>query len=137
MSDSLPLPSAGPLVIEETCPPRRIHSLLSTKWTSMVLYVLSFGAARTGQMLRCMPGISQKMLTQTLRELERDGLLERTVLQVMPPMVEYALTPLGWRFVEPLRALYAWADENADALDELVGNRRRAEPLTATSPGRG
>jgi len=132
MSDSTPLPSTGPLVVEETCPPRRIHSLLSTKWTSMVLYVLSFGAARTGQLQRSMPGISQKMLTQTLRELERDGLLARTVHQAMPPRVEYELTPLGWRFVEPLRALYAWADQNADALDEWTGNRQRAEQSAAT-----
>nr|BFD44335.1 hypothetical protein FFPRI1PSEUD_58340 [Pseudomonas sp. FFPRI_1] len=126
MSDLTHIPVTGPLVVEETCPPRRIHALLSTKWTSMVLYCLSFGALRTGQLQRSMPGISQKMLTQTLRELERDGLVARTVMQVMPPMVEYSLTPLGWRFVEPLRALYGWADENCDALDELMDNRQRA-----------
>lgn len=125
MSDLTYVPVAGPLIVEETCPPRRIHTLLSTKWTSMVLYCLSFGASRSSQLQRSMPGISQKMLTQTLRELERDGAVARTVLQDMPPRVEYALTPLGWRFVEPLRALYSWAEENADALDELMHNRER------------
>src|SRR5476649_2908929 len=98
-----------PLAISETCMPRRIHTLLAPKWTSMVIYVLSFGALRTGQLQRSMPGVSKKMLTQTLRELEADQLVERKVFQVVPPMVEYSLTERGQRFVEPLLALYDWA----------------------------
>lgn len=100
--------------------------MLSGKWTSMVIYVLSFGPARTGQLQRSMPGISKKMLTQTLRELESDKLLERKVFQVVPPMVEYSLTDLGQRFVEPLLALYGWAVANSDLLDELQRNRELA-----------
>lgn len=112
-----------PLVISETCPPRRIHMLLTPKWTSMVIYVLSFGPLRTGQLQRSMPGISKKMLTQTLRELESDQLLSRKVHQVVPPAVEYSLTELGQRFVEPLLELYDWADRNAALLDTVERNR--------------
>lgn len=113
----------GPLVISETCPPRRIHMLLTPKWTSMVIYVLSFGPLRTGQLQRSMPGISKKMLTQTLRELEADQLLSRKVHQVVPPAVEYSLTELGQKFVEPLLALYDWAEANFVLLDTVERNR--------------
>ncbi|WP_305825778.1 winged helix-turn-helix transcriptional regulator [Massilia brevitalea] len=112
-----------PLVISETCPPRRIHLLLTPKWTSMVIYVLSFGPLRTGQLQRSMPGISKKMLTQTLRELEADQLLSRKVHQVVPPAVEYSLTELGQKFVEPLLALYDWAEANSVLLDTVERNR--------------
>lgn len=112
-----------PLVVYETCPPRRIHFLMAPKWSSMVIYVLSFGPLRTGQLQRSMPGISKKMLTQTLRELEGDQLIVRKVFQVIPPMVEYSLTENGFRFVEPLMALYDWAEQNADLLDEIEKHR--------------
>lgn len=115
-----------PLAISETCPPRRIHALLAPKWTSMVIYVLSFGPLRTGALQRAMPGVSKKMLTQTLRELESDGLIERKVHQVVPPMVEYSLTALGQGFVEPLLVLYGWAEDNAALLDALERNRANA-----------
>lgn len=92
----------------------------------MVIYVLSFGALRTGQLQRAMPGVSKKMLTQTLRELEGDGLIVRTVHQVVPPMVEYRLTALGSSFVEPLMVLYGWAETHAELLDELERNRAAA-----------
>jgi len=112
-----------PLVVCEQCPPRRIHFLLAPKWSSMVIYVLSFGSMRTGQLQRSMPGISKKMLTQTLRELENDRLIARKVHQVVPPMVEYSLTESGQRFVEPLMALYEWAEANASLLDDIQNHR--------------
>jgi len=118
-----------PLAISETCMPRRIHTLLTPKWTSMVIYVLSFGALRTGQLQRAMVGVSKKMLTQTLRELEADGLIERKVHQVVPPMVEYSLTTLGQGFVEPLMTLYSWAESNAGLLDQLEHNRKQSAVL--------
>jgi DNA-binding HxlR family transcriptional regulator len=116
-----------PLIVEENCPPRRIHGLIGPKWTSMVLYTLSFGSLRTGALQRALPGVSKKMLFQTLRELETDGLINRTVFQVVPPMVEYSLTELGQRFVEPLMALYEWAEQNSDLLDELERRRNSQE----------
>lgn len=99
----------------------------------MTLYVLSFGKSRTGELLRSMPGISKKMLTQTLRELERDGLVERKVHHVVPPMVEYDLTPLGQKLTEPLIGLYGWAKANADALDQIEINRLNSETNVSIS----
>ena len=112
----------------EDCAPRRVLALFATKWTSMVLHTLHAqhdGAARTGALLRSLPGISKKMLTQTVREMEQTGLVTRHVESAMPPAVEYRLTPLGRRFVEPVELLYAWGRDNADALDAL-GSRPSA-----------
>ena len=68
---------------------------------------------------RSLPGISKKMLTQTLRDMEASGLLTRHVAGTVPPAVDYRLTALGGRFVEPVELLYAWGRANADALDDL------------------
>ena len=112
----------------EDCAPRRVMEIFATKWTSMVLHTLDArhaGRARTGVLLRSLPGISKKMLTQTVRDLEEAGLVTRHVESTMPPAVEYRLTPLGRRFVEPVELLYAWGRDNADALDQL-GSRPTA-----------
>ncbi|KXG85871.1 winged helix-turn-helix transcriptional regulator [Agrobacterium bohemicum] len=106
----------------EDCAPRRVLELFSTKWTSMILHTLHTlhqGTARTGVLERSLPGISKKMLTQTLKEMERTGLVTRHVHATRPPSVEYCLTPLGNRFIEPVEMLYAWGRDNADALDAL------------------
>jgi len=106
----------------EDCAPRRVLELFATKWTSMVLHTLHArhaGAARTGVLHRSLPGISKKMLTQTVRDLEASGLLSRHIHSTLPPMVEYRLTDLGRRFVEPIELLYGWGRDNADALDQL------------------
>jgi DNA-binding HxlR family transcriptional regulator len=107
---------------EEDCAPRRVLELFSVKWTSMVLHALHMlhgGTCRTGVLQRSLPGISKKMLTQTLREMERDGLVTRQVFDVVPPRVEYSLTPLGVEFVEPIEMLYQWGKSHAAALDQL------------------
>lgn len=107
----------------EDCAPRRVLELFATKWTSMVLHTLHArhdGNARTGVLLRSLPGISKKMLTQTVRDMEASGLISRHVQSAIPPMVEYRLTDLGRRFVEPVELLYGWGRDNADALDQLV-----------------
>ncbi|RYF03398.1 MAG: transcriptional regulator [Deltaproteobacteria bacterium] len=106
----------------EDCAPRRVLELFATKWTSMVLHTLHArhgGTARTGVLHRSLPGISKKMLTQTVRDLESSGLLSRHVQSMLPPMVEYRLTELGQRFIEPIELLYGWGRDNADALDQL------------------
>lgn len=106
----------------EDCAPRRVLELFATKWTSMVLHTLHArhqGIARTGVLQRSLPGISKKMLTQTLRDMEASGLITRHVAGTVPPAVEYRLTALGGRFVEPVELLYAWGRDNADALDDL------------------
>lgn len=84
--------------------------LIADKWTLVVLSVLVCGKQRHGQLQRAIKGISAKMLTQTLRRLERDGLVARKVYPVVPPRVEYALTPLGQTVIEPLDAMCRWAD---------------------------
>ncbi|POO57947.1 winged helix-turn-helix transcriptional regulator [Agrobacterium rosae] len=106
----------------EDCAPRRVLELFSTKWTSMILHTLHTlhaGTARTGVLERSLPGISKKMLTQTLKEMERTGLVTRHVHATRPPAVEYQLTALGNRFIEPVEMLYTWGRDNADALDAL------------------
>lgn len=106
----------------EDCAPRRVMELFATKWTSMVLHALHArhgGQARSAVLLRSLPGVSKKMLTQTLREMEVSGLVSRHVETSEPPAVEYRLTSLGERFVEPVELLYAWGRANGDALDSL------------------
>jgi DNA-binding HxlR family transcriptional regulator len=106
----------------EDCAPRRVLELFSTKWTSMILHVLHKlhgGTARMGVLERSLPGISKKMLTQTLKEMEHSGLVSRHLHSTRPPAVEYRLTELGQRFIEPVEMLYAWGRDNADALDAL------------------
>lgn len=116
------LPGTAEEEWREDCAPRRILSLFATKWTSMVLHTLHArhgGACRTGALHRSLPGISKKMLTQTLRDMEVIGLISRHVQSDIPPAVEYRLTTLGVRFVEPVELLYAWGRDNPDALDQL------------------
>jgi len=107
----------------EDCAPRRVLELFSTKWTSMVLHCLHArhgGQARSGVLERSLPGISRKMLIQTLRELEASGLVVRQDHDTVPPAVDYRLTPLGELLVQPIELVYAWARENAPALDSLT-----------------
>jgi DNA-binding HxlR family transcriptional regulator len=77
------------------------------------------GCARAGVLHRSLPGISKKMLVQTLRELETSGLVNRQVYDSVPPAVDYSLTELGQRLVEPIELIYDWARMNAPALDAL------------------
>ncbi|SDH31076.1 transcriptional regulator, HxlR family [Pseudomonas flavescens] len=115
----------------EDCAPRRVLELFSTKWTSMILHTLHArhgGSARAGVLHRSLPGISKKMLVQTLRELEASGLVIRQVYDSVPPAVDYSLTELGQRLVEPIELIYDWARQNASALDALQprqSSRRR------------
>jgi len=87
----------------------------------MILHALHLlgGSARPGRLQRAIPGLSKKMMTATLRELERAGLVERLVHAVMPPSVEYRLTPLGQVFIEPIEMLYEWSILHARDLDRL------------------
>lgn len=109
----------------EDCAPRRVLDIFSTKWTSMILHTLQArhdGQARTGVLQRSVPGISKKMLVQTLREMEAAGLVGRHVESAVPPAVRYTLTPLGLRFVDLVELTYDWGRRNADALDDMQAN---------------
>ena len=98
------------------CPTRRILDRIGDRWTVLVVSVLGDGDARFSELRRRIEGVSQKMLTQTLRGLERDGLVRRTVYPEVPVRVEYALTDAGRTLLEPLNALQQWAIEHLGAV---------------------
>jgi DNA-binding HxlR family transcriptional regulator len=100
---------------------RRALELIADKWAVLVLYALSRGTMRHNRLYREIEGISQKMLTKTLRRLERDGLVGRKVYPVVPPKVEYSLTPLGQSLIGILAGLCQWAEEH---IEEVEAARR-------------
>jgi DNA-binding HxlR family transcriptional regulator len=106
---------------------------IGEKWTVMVVGVLSQGSMRYSQIFKLMHGISQRMLTLTLKSLERDGLVTRTMHPTIPPRVDYALTERGQTLIVPLSALGIWAQENRTAIeatrrdfDQRHGNNAKA-----------
>lgn len=102
-----------------------VVALLADKWTIPVIHALARRTKRTGELRRALAGISQKMLTQTLRALEERGLVERTVFPVVPPRVEYQLTPLGRSLNEPLQTLCDWLKENGRDLERRAARSGR------------
>lgn len=92
------------------CPSRQLFDTLGDKWVGLVLVALAAGTLRHGEIARKVAGVSQKMLTQTLRSLERDGLVSRTVIPTVPVRVDYALTPMGKDLELQMRALKKWAE---------------------------
>ncbi len=100
----------------ERCPVRDVLDRIGDKWSTLVLGNLAPGPRRFSAVRRAIPDISKRMLTQTFRDLERDGLIARTVFPTKPPSVEYRLTPLGSTILEPLAALVRWADRNHAAI---------------------
>jgi DNA-binding HxlR family transcriptional regulator len=98
-----------PDIFRADCLSRQVLVLIADEWTPLVIYALEEGTMRFGQLLKRIDGISKKMLTQTLRALERNGLVQRVVYPVVPPVVEYSLTPLGQTLTEPMKALSDWA----------------------------
>lgn len=96
-------------VLAAACPTRQIVDRIGDRWSLLVLYALEGGTLRFQELRRTVEGISQKMLTQTVRGLERDGLVERTVHAVIPPRVDYTLTPLGQSLSAPIAQVREWA----------------------------
>ncbi len=111
------------------CPTRTMLDRIGDRWTVLVVGLLSGGALRFSQLGRRIDGISQKMLTQTLRGLERDGLVTRTVHAEVPPRVEYELTDLGRTLIAPLDALDAWARAHMSTVEQA---RRRYDEGSAS-----
>lgn len=98
------------------CPSRRLLDRIGDRWSVLVLLALADGPMRFSQLRRVVEGVSQKMLTQTLRALERDGLLDRTVFAEVPPRVQYELTALGRDLLGPLQVLSGWAVQHMSAV---------------------
>jgi DNA-binding HxlR family transcriptional regulator len=103
-------------VYDKNCPTRHALDRIADKYTVLVMAYLEDKPRRFNELQRIITGISQKMLTQTLRSLERDGLITRTIYPEVPPRVEYALTCLGETLIEPLAALRTWAESNIEAV---------------------
>jgi DNA-binding HxlR family transcriptional regulator len=99
-------------VMTATCPSRTSLARIANKWTAMVVIALSAGRMRFRDLRTSVDGISAKVLTDTLRDLERDGLVTRHVYGEVPPRVEYELTALGRTLYAPLQALALWAEEH-------------------------
>jgi DNA-binding HxlR family transcriptional regulator len=104
----------------EACPTRHVMETIGGKWSALLVHALADGPRRHGQLRTRIAGVSQKMLTQTLRELERDGLVTRTVTPSVPVRVDYALTPLGRTLVPVLGALKDWSETH---IEQVLGAR--------------
>jgi DNA-binding HxlR family transcriptional regulator len=119
-------------VIQKDCGMQQVLGLIADKWTTLVVYTLSQETKRYSELKREIEGISQKMLTQTLRQLERDGLVARKVYPVVPPMVEYSLTPLGQTLIIPLKALCQWAEDHFHEVEKArAGHPNHSESLAS------
>jgi DNA-binding HxlR family transcriptional regulator len=124
----------GSLHLTEPC--RRISALLARigdKWTLLVVRELAEGPRRFSEIRRSLGSISQKMLTTTLRSLERDGFVTRTVFPTVPPRVDYELTALGRDLQKPVAALSDWALKNAERVEHAQAKFDKAHAATGVS----
>jgi DNA-binding HxlR family transcriptional regulator len=120
-------------VMVATCPSRTSLARIANKWTAMIVIALSGGPVRFGELRQAVDGISGKVLADTLRDLERDGIVARTAYNEMPPRVEYELTALGRTLREPLTALGRWAETYIeDVMSARESYDRRVTPAAFT-----
>lgn len=103
-------------IYDDRCPTRDVLSRLADKWALLVLGCLERGPHRFNNLRRSIRGITQKMLTQTLRKLERDGLISREIFPTVPVTVEYRLSPLGQTLTQTVSLLTLWVEDNMDAM---------------------
>ena len=108
-------PGFAPNVLAAECPSRQVLKHLTSQWGVLVLLALQEGTLRFSALRRRVGGVSERMLSQTLQVLEGDGLIRRTAHQVVPPHVDYALTPLGQEAAARVAALTGWIEENLPA----------------------
>jgi DNA-binding HxlR family transcriptional regulator len=123
---------AGHLEAVAACPGHQVLKLLGNKWVSLILKELGDGRRRYGDLSRAIAGSSKKMLTQTLRELERDGLILRIVSRPAPLEVNYQLTALGTGLLEAMHVVVDWAERHTEDMDSarttFDGGIRRDDP---------
>jgi len=124
--------SGAPGITLTRCRVREILERVGDKWSLFVISCLGDGPKRFTALKRSVDGISQRMLTVTLRGLERDGIVSRTMYPVMPPRVDYELTPLGQTLLDAVGALMTWADAH---LDEVDAARAAYDARTPDWPG--
>ena len=123
-----------PNVFDPRCGSQRVLDLIANRWTALIIYSLAGGTQRYSQLQRKIGGISQKMLTQTLRKLERDGLVLRRVYPVVPPRVEYSLTRLGRTLTDPLRVICRWAEQHLPELERARAAANANLPRVGSLP---
>jgi DNA-binding HxlR family transcriptional regulator len=119
--------------LSATCPARAILASVANKWTVLVLSVLTEDTTRFNELRRRIQGVTQKGLTQTLRELERLGLVSRRIYAEVPPRVEYSLTPLGHSLVKVLDNIKEWTESHAP---EVLQAQQRFERARAAKAAR-
>ena len=107
---------------------RQTLDLVADKWVVAVLYILFHGTKRYGELQREIGDISQRMLTRTLRDLERNGLVDRKVYPVVPPVVEYSLTPLGQTLNQVLKSLCNWSTANFQSVEAARSHYDNSKP---------
>ena len=123
------------------CPTRQALDRIADKWTALIVGLLGERTYRFGELRRGIEGISHKVLTQTLRSLERDGLVHREVKPTVPPTVEYSLTSLGATLVAPLKTIRDWAEQHIEQVQAAravhVPEKRstRADAVRSRSAG--
>lgn len=106
-------------IIRPDCRTRRGLALIADQWTMLVIVALGEDTKRFSQLHDHIAGISKKMLTQTLRGLERNGLVKRVIYPVIPPMVEYSLTPLGRTLIGPILVLRDWSEQYIEEVEQM------------------
>jgi len=105
-------------VLSADCPSRQVLDLIANKWTALIFALLEEQPTRFNELQRRIEGISQKMLTQTLRTLEANGIIERNVTPTVPPAVEYALSPLGETLIPVMVSLRRWAEQHLQEVEQ-------------------
>jgi DNA-binding HxlR family transcriptional regulator len=125
-------------VFDDRCPTRLVLNRVADKWTVLIVARLGRRTMRFGELKRDITGISQKMLTQTLRALERDGLVARTVYPEVPLRVEYSLTPLGATLVNGLVQIKDWAEGNIEAVlaAQRAYDQAAGQPVQPQAPAK-
>jgi DNA-binding HxlR family transcriptional regulator len=116
-------------VLNPRCPTQQVLDRIASKWTMLVILALSERPGHYAELQRRVKGVTKKMLTQTLRALERDGLVERRVYRTVPVRTEYGLSPLGRSLAAAVSTIRAWAYDN---MDDIAGARRRFDHRAPT-----
>jgi DNA-binding HxlR family transcriptional regulator len=130
-------------VSHDACPVRDILARIGDKWSILIIAMLEAGPKRFSELRRAVDGVSQRMLTLTLRGLERDGLVTRTVTPTIPPRVDYELTKLGQTLLEPVMAFATWAEKNSVRVQEArsrydaAAQRKQAARTSPSGESRG
>ena len=120
---------SGPSVYDRSCPARLVIDHLADKWAVLIIGQLANGTMRFAELFRAIDGVSQKMLTVTLRDLERDGLVSRKLYASVPPKVEYSLTPLGGSLSNQVEELCHWAEAHMEQIVSARENFDKRRPV--------